>query len=244
MESAMQIKDSVALVTGANRGIGRAFVDALLERGASRIYAAARDLASLDAVVRLDPKRIHALKLDVTSADDARAAAAQAKDLTLLINNAGALSLGGLTDIPVDAVRGNMETNFFGLLTVTNGFVPILERNEGSIVNILTLLSLASMPGVAAYNASKAAGWSLTQSFRADLAKRGIRVHGVFPGLVDTDMARPFQAPKAPAIDVARAILGGVEANEEDIYPDPMAEQVYAAWREDHKAVERQFAAM
>src|SRR5512142_23363 len=110
-ESAMQIKDSVALVTGANRGIGRAFVEALLERGASRISAAARDLASLDAVVRLDAERIGAVKLDVTSTEDARAAAAQAKDLTLLINNAAALATGGLTDIPVDAARGTMETN-------------------------------------------------------------------------------------------------------------------------------------
>jgi len=240
----MQVKDSVALVTGANRGIGRALVEALVERGASRIYAAARDLASLDAVVRLDPKRIRALRLDVTSAEDARAAAAQAKDLTLLINNAAVLATGRLTDIPVDAVRGNMETNFFGLLNVTTAFVPVLERSKGSIVNILTLLSLASMPGVAAYNASKAAGWSLTQSFRADLAKRGIRVHGVFPGAVDTDMARPFEVPKASAIDVARATLAGVDANEEDIYPDPMSQQMYAAWREDNKAVERQFAAI
>ena len=240
----MQIKDSVALVTGANRGIGRAFVEALLERGATRIYAAARDLASLDPVVRLDPKRIRGLQLDVTRAEDAHAAAAQAKDLTLLINNAGVLAAGGLTDIPVDAVRGNMETNFFGLLNVTTAFVPALERNKGSIVNILTLLSLASMPGVAAYNASKAAGWSLTQSFRADLAKRRIRVHGVFPGAVDTEMARSFEIPKPTAIDVARATLAGVEANEEDIYPDPMSQQVYAAWRADHKAVERQFAAM
>ena len=240
----MQIKDSVALVTGANRGIGRAYVEALLERGASRIYAAARDVSSLDAVVRLDPKRIRALKLDVTSAEDVRAAAAQAKDLTLLINNAAVLALGGPTDVTVDAVRANMETNFFGLLNVITAFVPALERNKGGIVNLLTLLSLVSIPGVAAYNASKAAGWSLTQSLRADLAKRGIRVHGVFPGLVDTEMARPFAAPKTPAIDVARATLAGVEANDEDIYPDPMSRQVYAAWREDHKAVERQFAAM
>jgi len=240
----MQIENSVALVTGANRGIGRAFVDALLERGARRIYAAGRDLASLDAVVRLDPQRIRALELDVTRADDARAAAAQAKDVTLLINNAGALSLGRLADIPVDAVRGDMETNFFGLLNVITPFVPILERNHGSIVNILSLLSLASMPGVASYNASKAAGWSLTLSFRADLAKRGIRMHAVFPGAVDTEMARSFEIPKPPAIDVARTTLAGVAADQEDIYPDSMAQQVYAAWRTDHKAVERQFAAM
>jgi NAD(P)-dependent dehydrogenase (short-subunit alcohol dehydrogenase family) len=244
MESAMQIEDSVALITGANRGIGRAFVEALLARGASRVYAAARDVATLEAVVGLDPKRIRPLKLDVTSVEDARAAAAQAKDVTLLINNAGVLTFGGPTEIAVDAVRGDMETNFFGLLNVTTAFVPALERSKGSIVNILTLLSLVSIPGVAAYNASKAAGWSLTQSFRADLAKRGIRVHGVFPGLVETEMARLFPSPKTPAIDVAHATLAGIEANEEDIYPEAMSQQVYAAWRQDHKAVERQFAAM
>jgi NAD(P)-dependent dehydrogenase (short-subunit alcohol dehydrogenase family) len=132
LESAMQIKESVALVTGANRGIGRAFVEALVERGASRIYAAAQDLGSLDAVVRRDPKRIRALKLDVTSAEDARTAAAQAKDVTPLINNAAVLAPGRLTDIPVDAVRGNMETNFFGSLNVTTAFVPSSSGTRGA----------------------------------------------------------------------------------------------------------------
>src|SRR5689334_11955381 len=243
-ECTMQIKDSVAFVSGANRGIGRAFVDALLERGAKRVYAAARDLSSLDAVLRLDPTRIRAVKLDVTSVTDVQAAAALAKDVTLLINNAAVLATGKLAEIPVATVRDNMETNFYGLLNVTTAFIPVLERHHGAVVNILTLLSMVSLPGVAAYNASKAAGWSLTQSFRADLAKRGIAVHAVFPGAVDTDMARSFEIPKPPAIDVARATLAGVEANEEDIYPDSMAQQVYAAWREDHKAVERRFAGM
>lgn len=240
----MQIKNSIALVTGANRGIGRAFVGALLERGARRVYAAARNLSSLDAVAQLDRDRVRTITLDVRSAEDARAAADVARDLTLLINNAAVLSLGGLADLPLDAVRENMETNFFGTLNVTNAFIPVLERQRGAIVNMLTLVALASMPGLAAYNASKAAGLSLTQSFRADLGKRGITVHGVFPGAVDTDMIRAFQMPKTPAIDVARATLDGVEAGEEDIFPDPMSRQLYAAWREDHKAVERQFAAM
>ena len=240
----MQIKDSVAFVTGANRGIGRAFVDALLERGASRVYVAARALSSLDAVVAVDPTRVRAVKLDVTSVADAQAAAALGKDVTLLINNAAVLTLGGLADLPVASVRDNMETNFYGLLNVTAAFIPVLERRGGAVVNILTLLSMVSAPGLAAYNASKAAGWSLTQSFRADLAKRGIAVHGVFPGAVDTDMARSLTIPKASAIDVARATLAGVEAGDEDIYPDPMSKEVYAAWRKDHKAVERQFAAL
>ena len=240
----MQIKDSVAVVTGANRGIGRAFVEALLERGARRVYAAARDLPALEPVVGLDRARVRAVKLDVTSIADAQAAAALGKDVTLLINNAAVLAVGGLADLPVAAVRDNMETNFYGVLNVTTAFIPALERQGGAVVNILTLLSMVSLPGLAAYNASKAAGWSLTQSFRADLAKRGIAVHGVFPGAVDTDMARSLTIPKTPAIDVARATLAGVEAGDEDIYPDPMSKEVYSAWRKDHKAVERQFASM
>lgn len=137
-----------------------------------------------------------------------------------------------------------METNFFGMLNVTNAFLPGLEQRKGAIVNMLTLVALASMPPLAAYNASKAAGWSLTQTLRADLAKRGVSVFSVFPGAVDTDMIRAFQMPKTPAIEVARATLVGIEAEEEDIFPDPMAQQLYAAWRQDHKAVERQFASM
>lgn len=240
----MQIKDSVALVTGANRGIGRAFVDALLERGAARVYATARDRSSLDALANLHDGRVRRLKLDVTNAEDARAAAELARDVTLLINNAAVLSFGGPVDVALEAVRDNMETNFFGTWNVINAFVPILERRHGAIVNMLTVVALASMPALTAYNASKAAALSLTQSFRADLGKRGIGVHGVFPGPVDTDMARSLTIPKTPAIDVARATLAGLEAGEEDIFPDPVSREIYSAWRQDHKAVERQFAAM
>jgi NAD(P)-dependent dehydrogenase (short-subunit alcohol dehydrogenase family) len=239
----MQIKNSVALVTGANRGLGRAFVEALLERGAERVYATARTLASLDAVARLDG-RVRTLTLDVTSSTDARAAAAAAPDVSLLINNAGVLSLGRLEDVAIEALRGDLETNFIGALNVINAFTPALERRRGAVVNMLTVVALASMPGLAAYNASKAAALSLTQSFRADLGKRGVAVHGVFPGAVDTDMIRAFEMPKTPPIDVARATLAGVEAGDEDIFPDPMSRQLYAAWRADHKAVERQFASM
>jgi NAD(P)-dependent dehydrogenase (short-subunit alcohol dehydrogenase family) len=244
MEQYMKIKGSVALVTGANRGIGRAFVEALLERGASRVYATARDLSTLDPIVGLDRTVVRALKLDVTSAADARAAAGAAKDVNLLINNAGVLTIAGLADTPVETVRHSMETNFFGVLNVTSAFIPVLEAHKGTLVNMLTLVAMASMPALAAYNASKAAGWSLTQSLRADLGKRGIAVHSVFPGAVDTDMIRAFQMPKTPAIDVARATLSGIEAGEEDIFPDPMSQQLYSAWRQDHKAVERQFATM
>ena len=240
----MQMENAVALVTGANRGIGRAYVEALLESGARRIYAAARTPSTLDGIVALDRQRIRAIRLDVTSANEAKAAAEQAADVNLLINNAAILDFGSSTDVSLDALRANMETNFFGPLTVTRAFVPVLERHHGSVVNMLTLVALVSMPALSAYNASKAAALSLTQSLRADLAKRGIAVHGVFPGAVDTDMIRGFEMPKTPPLDVARAVLAGVEAGDEDIFPDAMAQQVYAAWRQDPKAVERQFASM
>ena len=239
----MQIRDSIALVSGANRGIGRALVEALLDRGARRGYATGRDLATLDGVVALDRARVRPLKLDVTNPGDARAAAGAAGDVNLLINNAGVATAAGAADTSIDMIRETMETNFFGLVHVTNAFLPTLREHRGAIVNILTIVALASSPILAAYTASKAAGWSLTQSLRADLARHGITVHGVFPGAVDTDMIRSFTLPKTPAIDVARAVLDGIESGTEDIFPDPMAQQLYAAWRQDHKAVERQLAA-
>jgi NAD(P)-dependent dehydrogenase (short-subunit alcohol dehydrogenase family) len=239
----MQIRGSIALVSGANRGIGRALVEALLDQGARRVYATGRDLATLDGVVALDRARVRPLKLDVTNPGDARAAAGAAGDVNLLINNAGVATAAGAADTSVDMIRETMETNFFGLVNVTNAFLPTLREHHGAIVNILTIVALASSPILAAYTASKAAGWSLTQSLRADLARHGITVHGVFPGAVDTDMIRSFTLPKTPAIDVARAVLDGIEAGTEDIFPDPMAQQLYAAWRQDHKAVERQLAA-
>jgi NAD(P)-dependent dehydrogenase (short-subunit alcohol dehydrogenase family) len=239
----MQIRNAIALVSGANRGIGRALVEALLDGGARRVYATARDLATLDGVAALDRVRVRPLRLDVTNPDDARAAAAVGRDVNLLINNAGVATAAGPADTSLEMIRDTMETNFFGLVNVTNAFLPTLREHGGAIVNILTIVALASTPKLTAYTASKAAGWSLTQSLRADLAKHGIAVHGVFPGAVDTDMIRSFAIPKTPASDVARAVLEGIEANTEDIFPDPMAQQLYAAWREDHKAVERQLAA-
>jgi NAD(P)-dependent dehydrogenase (short-subunit alcohol dehydrogenase family) len=240
----MQIEDSTALVTGSNRGIGRALVEALLERGARRVYASARNASALEPVVALDPVRVRALPLDITDHAAVRAATVAASDITLLVNNAGVLSPGRLLDLDPDRARADMETNYFGTLRMVNEFAPLLIANgRGAIVNVLTIVALASMPGLAGYNASKAAAWSLTQSYRADLAQSGVAVHGVYPGPVDTDMARMFDVPKTPPRDVAQRILDGVERGVEDIFPDPMSEQVYSAWRQDHKAVERQFAA-
>lgn len=241
----MNISKAIAVVTGANRGIGRALVEALLEKGALRVHATARRLADLAPVVALDPKRVNALQLDVSIPGEIAAAAEAARDANMLINNAGVLDSGTALEAPADAFRRNMETNYYGMLHTTRAFSPVIEANGGgAVVNVLTVVALASMPGLGVYNASKAAAWSMTQSLRAGLATRGIQVFGVFPGPVDTDMARELSLPKTPASEVARAILEGIEAGTEDIFPDPMSRQVYAAWKADHKAVERQFAAM
>ena len=248
----MQIRDSVALVTGANRGIGRALVDALLAADARRVYAAARDVRTLASLAAANPTRVVPLAVDVTDARQVEAAAECAPDVTLLVNNAGALAMGGVLDAPLELVARDVDTNYYGVLRMARAFAPALVANAAgtpdgrgaAVVNLLTVVALASMPGLSAYNASKAAAWSITQSLRAALGPRGVEVFGVFPGAVDTDMIRDFDMPKTGAAEVARAVLAGVEAGTEDIFPDPMSRQLYAAWAQDHKAVERQFAAM
>jgi NAD(P)-dependent dehydrogenase (short-subunit alcohol dehydrogenase family) len=239
----MKIENSVVLVTGANRGIGKSFVQALGAMGAKKIYAAARSVDSLQGLS--NNGGIVAVALDVTNEDDVRTLAAKASDVTLLINNAGVLDLGSVLEAPIPAFERNFATNFYGVLATCRAFAPVIEKNGGgAIVNMHTVLALASMPGLGVYNASKAAAWSLTQSLRAALAGRGVAVHGVFPGPVDTDMVKSMQMPKTSPDDVANAVLQGVARGEEDIFPDPMSFALYQAWRKDHKAVEKQFAAM
>jgi NAD(P)-dependent dehydrogenase (short-subunit alcohol dehydrogenase family) len=241
----MKIQNATALVTGANRGIGSAFVAALLQAGVQKVYATARDLTSLEAVTALDAKRVIPLQLDVTDQNLVDALPAKAPDVNLLINNAGVLASGNILDVPIEIISSQFNTNFYGSLNMVRAFVPVIEQNNGgAIVNVLTVVALASMPGLAAYNASKAASWSMTQSLRASVAEKGITVHAVFPGPVDTAMAAEIEIDKTSPADVAAAVLSGIEAEQEDIFPDPMSTQLYAAWKQDHKAVEKQFAAM
>lgn len=241
----MNPKNATALVTGANRGIGREIVRALLAAGAHKIYAAARDDATLGGTLALDPARVVPLKVDVTDRAAVAALATRARDVTLLVNNAGVLDFGGILEAPHEAIERNFATNFYGKLNMARAFAPVIEANGGgAIINLLTLVALASMPGLAVYNASKAAAWSMTQSLRASLAGKGVEVFGVFPGAVDTDMLAGVDMPKTSPAEVARAIMQGVAEGREDIFPDPMSTQMYAAWKQDHKAVEKQFAAM
>jgi NAD(P)-dependent dehydrogenase (short-subunit alcohol dehydrogenase family) len=241
----MKIQNSVALVTGSNRGIGKELVTSLLEHGAKRIYATGRNMAALEPLAALSRERIIPLQLDVTRAEDVAKAATAAQDVTLLFNNAGVLDFGSVLETPIEAFRRNLDVNFYGLLHVTRAFAPVLRGNGGgAVINVLTLVALASMPGLGVYNASKAAAWSLTQSLRADLGKQGTPVLNVFPGAVDTDMLRGVEMPKTAPGHIANEILAGIEAGREDIFPDPMSQQLYQLWAADHKAVERQFASM
>jgi NAD(P)-dependent dehydrogenase (short-subunit alcohol dehydrogenase family) len=237
----MNIENAVAVVTGANRGIGKALVDALLSRGASRVYAAAR---SPEGVAVRD--RVVPLRLDVTVREQVESAAAKARDATLLFNNAGTLGAYGLLTTPPEDLEKEFRTNFHGSLAVTKAFLPALLRAPGraAVVNVLTVVSLASMPGLGGYSASKAAAFSMTQALRGELKPKGIAVHAVFPGPVDTDMAKAITLPKTSPEDVARAILDGVARGDEDICPDPMSRDVYAKWAASPKDVEHQFASM
>lgn len=241
----MEIRDSIALVTGASRGIGRALVYELLRRGARRVYAGVRRPSASPPWEVAEADRVRLIGLDITDARQIAAAAAQARDVNLLINNAGALSFADVVSGEPGALRRDMETNYFGPLLVTRAWLPaLMQHAPAAVVNILSVVALASIPRIGGYCASKAAALSWNQALRAALSSRRIDVHAVLPGAVDTEMARGFDMPKSSPEDVAQGVLDGVQAGVEDILPDAMAEQVYAAWTADHKTVEREFAAM
>jgi NAD(P)-dependent dehydrogenase (short-subunit alcohol dehydrogenase family) len=233
----MTINGKTILITGANRGIGRALVDEALSRGAQRVYAGTRQpLAHPD-------HRVTPLTLDVTSAAQVQAAAGQIESLDILINNAGIALYDDLSDRAV--LERHLAVNLFGTYGVTQAFLPLLTRSRGAIVNNVSLMALAPLPLTPAYAISKAAAFNLTQSLRALLAGRGIRVHAVLTGPVDTDMTRGFEIPKATPEAVARAIFDGVANGEEDIFPDPMSQAVADGWhRGVAKALERESAAL
>jgi NAD(P)-dependent dehydrogenase (short-subunit alcohol dehydrogenase family) len=232
----MTIADQAVLVTGANRGIGQALVAEALRRGAKRVYAGTRQ--PLDH----PDERVTPLALDVTDRAQIRAAADQIESLDLLINNAGLALYDDLTDRA--ALERSLAVNFFGMYDVTQAVLPLLIRSQGAIVNNVSLMALAPFPITPAYAISKAAAFNLSQSLRALLAGRGVRVHAALTGPTDTDMTRGFEIPKAAPASVARAILDAVENGEEDIFPDPRSAAIADGWRSGvAKEMERQNAA-
>ena len=231
----MSIEEKAVLLTGANRGLGRALVDEALRRGAKRVYAASRR-----PMIVADERVTH-LILDVTDAAQIREAAESVESLDVVINNAGVSVPDDLSDR--SAFERHLAVNLYGTLDVTRAFLPALVRSHGAVVNIVSLGAVAAVPVLPAYSVSKAASLSLTQSLRALLAGRGVSVYAVMPGPIDTDMVRDLDIPKTPPEDVARATLDGLERGEEEIFPDPMSQMLAAGWRAGvAKQLERQNA--
>lgn len=232
----MKTEGKAVLITGANRGIGRALVEEALRRGAKRVYAATRQ-----PFVHSD-ERVTPVTLDVTNAEQIQKAVAHLGDLDILINNAGVTMFDDLSDRSV--IERLLAVNLFGTYSVSQAFLPLLARSQGAMVNVLSMAGVAAVPFSPAYSISKAAAFSLTQSLRALWAGRGVSIHTVLAGPVDTDMSRDLPIPKASPESVARAIFDGVENGDEDIFPDPMSQSVAEGWRNGvAKALERQFAA-
>lgn len=219
----MDIRNSVAVVTGANRGLGRQFALALLERGAAKVYAAARNPGSVDL------PGVIPLRLDITDPESVAAAAAVASDATLLVNNAGTSTGASLLDGDLADIRLEMETHFFGTLSVTRAFAPVLAANGGgAVLNVLSVLSWFHPAGSGAYNAAKAAAWAQTDAVRQQLAPLGITTTALHVGYMDTDMVAHIDAPKNDPAAVAGVALDGVAAGEDEVLADDLSRQVRA----------------
>jgi NAD(P)-dependent dehydrogenase (short-subunit alcohol dehydrogenase family) len=218
----MEIRNSVAVVTGANRGLGRHFAAQLLERGAAKVYAGARDPQ------RVDLRGVVPLQLDITDPASVARAAESVPDATLLINNAGISTHTRLTDGDLDQIRLEMETGFFGTLAVTRAFAPVLTANGGgAILNVLSLLAWLHLPDYGAYSAAKAAAWAQTNVVRQELAPKGIEVTALHVGYMDTDLADYVDPNEKsdPAV-VASAALDGVAAGETEVLADEITQNV------------------
>ncbi|MFI1393483.1 SDR family oxidoreductase [Streptomyces sp. NPDC020681] len=228
----MQIDGAVALVTGGNRGLGEQFVKALLDRGAAKVYAAARnpDTVTVPGAVPL--------ALDITDPAAVRAAAEQAQDVTLLINNAGISTGTGVLDGDLEGFRREMDTHAFGTLEVSRAFAPILARNGGgALLNVLSVLSWYVIPANTAYSASKAAAWAITNALRVQLAEQRTLVSALHVGYMDTDMAAAVDQPKADPAKVAHAALDAIEAGRYEIIADEITAQVKAGLSADPSAL-------
>src|SRR5262245_19105866 len=233
----MAIEGKAVLVTGANRGLGQALVDEALSRGAKQVYAGTRQpLAHPD-------ERVTPLRLDVTDPTQVQRPAEKVGALDVLVNNAGVALPGELSDRA--SLDRHLAVNLIGTWGVTDAFVPLLTQAGGAVVNVVSVAALAAVPVLPAYSISKAAAFSLSQSLRALLATRGVSVHAVLAGPIDTDMVRDLDIPKTSPASVARGIFDGVARGEEEIFPDPMSETMAESWRVGvAKALERENAAL
>jgi NAD(P)-dependent dehydrogenase (short-subunit alcohol dehydrogenase family) len=232
----MNIANKTVLITGANRGIGRALVDEAVRRGARRVYAGTR------GPLQIADQRVRPLALDVTSAVLIQEAVAEVESLDVLVNNAGVALYDDLSDPAL--IERHLAVNLLGTFNVTRAFLPMLKRAKGAVVNNVSLAALAPLPIISGYSISKAAVLNMTLSLRALLANQGVSVHAVVLGPIDTDMNRGFDIPKASPESAAQGIFDGVENGEEEIFPDPASLSIAEGWRNGTaKALEREFRA-
>jgi NAD(P)-dependent dehydrogenase (short-subunit alcohol dehydrogenase family) len=238
----MQIEGTIALVTGANRGIGKAFTDALLERGAAKVYAAARDVATVT-----DP-RVEPVQLDVTDFERVAAVAHELDDVELVVNNAGVGHVGLPLEASLEDARTQLETNYLSLIASMQAFAPVLERNGGgAFINMLSVVSWIASPRLATYSASKSAAWSYTNSARIELKSQDTEVVAVHVGFVDTDLTAGLDGPKISPATVANSALDALQAGEPEALVDDVSRAVKAGLSDDQNTlypqVEQEFAA-
>lgn len=228
----MEIQRSIAIVTGANRGMGRHFAQQLLERGAAKVYAGSRRIESVDL------PGVEPVQLDITDPASVAAAAKTASDATILINNAGIATFENLVGGTEDAIRREMETNFFGTLNMVRAFAPVLGANGGgAMLNILSVLSWRSAGIGHAYSAAKAASWSLTNGARLELASQGTQVIGLHVAGIDTDMLAGIEADKSDPADIAREGLDGIESGALEVLADQVTMELKAALNADPSVI-------
>ena len=240
------IKDSVAFVTGTNKknGIGRAIVEALLAQGARKIYATARKAGQLDELVASHPGKVVPVALDVTDLEAIAQLGTKFTDVTLVVNNAGYFGETSSLLEDIEVAQREMAVNYFAPLSIVKSFAPVLQKNNDAttaVVNVNSMGSLLNLPEAGTYSASKAAAHSLTQAQRRDLPKS--LVIGVYPGAIDTDMIAHIPVEKTSPSIVAEAVVSALRGGSvEDVFPDPMAQQLSEGWKTDAKALERQLA--
>ena len=223
-------KNKTVLITGANRGIGRSFLKSLLNTDVKKIYATGRNIETLS---KFKDSRIVPLKLDITDHNQIKEVATYASDVNILINNAGILSPGNILDGDIKAMEQDLEVNYFGTIHMMRAFASVLEKNRPSrIVNIVSIVAYSPLASIAGYSASKAALYSCTLSARTELAHKGVKVHAVNPGAIDTDMNKGSNWDMPSPDNVVNTILNKINEEELDIIPDEMGQNMYNLWKE------------
>ncbi|WP_417222696.1 SDR family oxidoreductase [Achromobacter spanius] len=218
----MNLKNAVVLITGANRGLGLAFARVALARGARKVYAAARDPSTITL------PGVEAIKLDVSNPADVAAAAAHAKDVTLVINNAGIAAMGGFLDADaIESAQRHLDVNLFGSLRVAQAFAPVLAANGGgALLNVLSIASWINGQPLGLYAMSKSAAWAMTNGLRHDLRAQGTQVLGLHMGFVDTDLTKGIDALKSTPDSIVNQAFDGLEAGAEEVLADERTRQV------------------